>query len=317
MCMRQDAGTGRHNARHNRARRQHFVLLLFGCDMIEPLNFCRQMVRQFGETLAEKRIEPWMREQMSHAIDLSAWSTKYMLPMGGLILDDPEFRGLENVERIRLPQKYIALEYARPQGEVAAHERPCSKAIVFVREGEEFIIVTPVFWHDLAKAWVPMEPVGIRPSDYVQKGLKFESGSPAFKVIIPNAKDRKIQWPVEDYQDELTVLMHFLNALACANVKSERLNTPKRKVKAAIPFDEYHILTIDCPKSGATCKSGQHGESRSPREHLRRGHIRRLEDGRKIWINATVVNHGVGGKVGKEYSVRNPREAALKAMSSN
>lgn len=42
----------------------------------------------------------------------------------------------------------------------------------------------------------------------------------------------------------------------------------------------------------------------SPREHLRRGHIRRLEDGRKFWINAAVVAAGNGGKIHKDYGIR-------------
>jgi hypothetical protein len=272
------------------------------------------MVRQFSEAITEKPIEPWMRQQMSHAIDLAAWSTKYILPVGGVILDDPELRGLENIETIRLPQKYIALEYSR-RGETATqNEIPCEKAIVFVRESEEFIIITPAFWSSRHETWGIMEPMGIRASDYVQKGLKLEDGSPVFKFVFP--EDRKVQWPVEDYQDEVHVLMNFLNALACSNVTVDRLNSVKRKLKSALPFDEYHILTVDCPKRGTSSRGGLAGESRSPREHLRRGHIRRLEDGRKLWVNATVVNPGVGGKITKAYSVRDPRAAAFDASGS-
>jgi hypothetical protein len=36
---------------------------------------------------------------------------------------------------------------------------------------------------------------------------------------------------------------------------------------------------------------------RSPREHLRRGHIRIYQSGRRIWVNSTLVNAGVGGRI--------------------
>jgi hypothetical protein len=277
---------------------------------MEPLNYCRQMVRQFSSTLAERAIEPWMRDEMAHAIDLSQWSTKFMLPDGGILLDDPEFRGLEGVDRIRLPYQYIALEYNRPEQSAPIEgERHCSKALVFIRETEEFLIVTPIVWSDPAGKWAPMEAVGIRLDDYIDRTVKQPSGGPSFKVILP--RERHIQWPLSDYQDELSVLMHFLNAISCSNVKSERLNTPKKKVKSALPFDEYRVLTIDCPKASAGNGHSRDGINRSPREHLRRGHIRRLEDGRRLWINATVVNAGKGGKTSKDYTVRDPRIAGL------
>ena len=68
----------------------------------------------------------------------------------------------------------------------------------------------------------------------------------------------------------------------------------------ALPFDDYHVLTINVGGQGQR-EGAANGSHRSPREHLRRGHIRRLQDGRKLWVNATVVNPGVGAKVMKDY----------------
>lgn len=45
------------------------------------------------------------------------------------------------------------------------------------------------------------------------------------------------------------------------------------------------------------------GERNGPREHLRRGHIRRLPDGRKIWVQACVVGSRALGVVRKTYAV--------------
>lgn len=101
-------------------------------------------------------------------------------------------------------------------------------------------------------------------------------------------------------------MLSFLNALQCVNVHIER-SMPKKgnkKIKAALQFDSYHVLTIDVPGRPADL-SGIGGPHRSPREHLRRGHIRRLTDGRRIWVNATVVAAGRGaGIVTKDYALR-------------
>jgi len=48
-------------------------------------------------------------------------------------------------------------------------------------------------------------------------------------------------------------------------------------------------------------KDEGNGTHRSPREHVRRGHVRRYADGKKIWIQSMVVNPGNGGKVTKDY----------------
>jgi hypothetical protein len=80
------------------------------------------------------------------------------------------------------------------------------------------------------------------------------------------------------------------------------LKAPKKKAKDALPFDSYHILTVDAPGGGNL--NGRSGGHRSPREHLRRGHIRRYENGARIWVNATVVNAGIGGRVSKDYLLR-------------
>jgi len=96
--------------------------------------------------------------------------------------------------------------------------------------------------------------------------------------------------------------------LSCRNVHTEKSLPKKTSVamnagkKNAVPFDAYHYLVIDTAKKSES--SGVGGSHASPREHLRRGHIRRLADGRRIWVNATVVSVGNGGVVEKDYVMR-------------
>ena len=77
----------------------------------------------------------------------------------------------------------------------------------------------------------------------------------------------------------------------------------KRKKKGKIPFFSYHTLHIGKPRSG---KSGESiGTHNSPRLHFRRGHIRKLADGRRIWVNACLVGDKSKGMVMKDYKVNN------------
>jgi hypothetical protein len=48
----------------------------------------------------------------------------------------------------------------------------------------------------------------------------------------------------------------------------------------------------------------QGGTHRSPRQHLRRGHIRNLQSGKKVWVNATVVGSRDNGVINKAYGIK-------------
>jgi hypothetical protein len=102
-------------------------------------------------------------------------------------------------------------------------------------------------------------------------------------------------------------LMHLLNALQCSNVQIERSEPRKagKKIKSALPFDAYHVLTIDVGRRAECAASAGGNGHRSPREHLRRGHIVHPEGRRPYWRNATIVNAGRGfAKVAKDYRMR-------------
>jgi len=97
-----------------------------------------------------------------------------------------------------------------------------------------------------------------------------------------------------------------IEVFSCSNVytiehkPSENLNKSRIK-KKKIPFFSYHTLHINGQSTKQdTDKSGTHA---SPRLHLRRGHIRRLPDGRKIWVRHCLVGDKNKGFVTKDYSV--------------
>jgi len=268
-------------------------------EMMEHLNYCRQMTKQFANAIAIPSFPAENRKMLSHAIDLAQASQKFLLPEGGRLYDDPEYRALDESEPLKLPYPFVALEYTR-RGYTANEEGfKSTKAILFARERDDAIVLMPVMWVDHMGTWGPAPEAAIPRVGYLDRATVF-GGYTAIKI---QRADERI--PLSDYADEAGALLCFLNVLQCKNVHVERSKpkTSGKKIKAALPFDTYHVLTIDVPgRTGDGVATGGH---RSPREHLRRGHIRRLADGRRIWVNATVVAAGRGaGVVTKDYAVR-------------
>lgn len=103
--------------------------------------------------------------------------------------------------------------------------------------------------------------------------------------------------------------LELCEALSCKNVVTEPLepvDTSKnaRRIKnGKLPIYETKILTIKAPEvvSGKTSNGG--GTHASPRQHLRRGHIRRLPDC-NIWVNSCVVGSVENGIIEKSYNIK-------------
>lgn len=265
---------------------------------MQSLNYCRSMIKQFSAQTKIPRLDSSYKQLMSHAIDLAQVSEKFMLPHGGRLHDDPEYKALDDTQPLHLPYPYIALEYSRSEGR--NDEVNCPKAVVLAREREESIVLLCVSWMESNGMWMCLPEVALPKTHYLDRKDRNAQG---YVSILCNKADARI--PDSDYGDELGTLLCFLNVLQCSNVHVEKIAPRKagRKVKAALPFDAYHILTIDTTTNRSNNFLG--GSHRSPREHLRRGHIRRLENERKVWINATVVAAGRStGKITKDYGVR-------------
>ena len=104
----------------------------------------------------------------------------------------------------------------------------------------------------------------------------------------------------------IKAFFEFLEALSCRNVeqtiiqKCDKALNARRINKGKLPLYEERILTIKVnAKQGTGTRTGTH---ESPRQHLRRGHIRRLESG-NIWVNACVVGSSEKGVIKKSYNV--------------
>ena len=267
---------------------------------MEALNFCRQIRKQMDIVTRGGAYAKMLKEHpyVVNAVMLP-FAVKFVLPPGGEVIDDPDLRGVDEDTALCLPFPSVALEFVHHRTDGGG-----VKVVLHCSEMDTHICVTP--WLSNGGAgnaiWYPYPPVFIQRKDPIRReaeGISFELAI-GDKGIASDPK-KYADWQRNSTQ-ALRVLLCFLNALSCSNVTSEKLPARKpSKTLGALPFDEYHVLTIAVPQG--TRKGGAQGGHRSPREHLRRGHIRRLQSGSKIWVNAAVINAGVGGKIRKQYAL--------------
>lgn len=105
---------------------------------------------------------------------------------------------------------------------------------------------------------------------------------------------------------QILTVARAIEVFSCSNVilannPPPKLINQKRIKKGKVPFFEYKTLHVKQNKLEKNeTKKGTHN---SPRLHLRRGHIRNLFDGRKIWITSCLVGNKEKGMVIKDYKV--------------
>jgi len=136
-----------------------------------------------------------------------------------------------------------------------------------------------------------------------------------FESTLNAFRDPKVAWRVsmEDMGDEVATVLSLCEALACSNVHAEPMEgslspneNRKRIASGQLPLYETKVLVVSTPVQ--IHKKGEpQGTHASPREHLRRGHIRVLRRGEpleeRIWVQQCIVNPGGPGRVDKTYSV--------------
>lgn len=301
---------------------------------IDHLNYCRQFQKQATEFLRHPALSQLDRAQLSHAVDLCRASQKFILPDGGRFLDDSDLRALEGNTRLRLPYPFVALEYIAPR-ELAEDLPPLGqlfagaaagpglgtsarRRIIFAREGEDGIVISFCVCRDSDGVWAVGETLVVPCTDYLFR----EQGKVFIKVRDESEPGRIEDWEIVSHDtnrhcDSVSTVLAFVNVLMCSNIRIERSEPQRvsgRKIKAALPFDTYHLLMVDVDRA-AKSSSGDGAVPvghRSLREHARRGHIVRPEGRRPYWRNATIVNFGRGGgKVKKDYRLRNTRRVHL------
>lgn len=122
------------------------------------------------------------------------------------------------------------------------------------------------------------------------------------------AREKAFAQIILDSRDEVQTLIQACSVLNCANVTTAEISAPtalnkKRQAKGKQPFFSYKVLQLSDERRAAG-KDDAGGSHASPRMHLRRGHLRRLES-KVVWVRPAMVNASAStGAVLKDYAVR-------------
>ena len=286
---------------------------------MQHLNYCRQALAQFSDERLSinahfnnlcDEYPPWagndnMVKSKHDVTSIMEQAIKFVLPKNGATIEDKKYKGIQSLGELKLPFDEFILEFETDRA--ATTVTGPSKVIIILAkftDPPDKIAVLYIVYIPEVQRWLINPPLVVETKAY-------EDSSGGLAVALQNVESGGV---MRFYTQELGAfgvmmepVLNFLNALACRNVHIEkspaRATKQGKKVKAALPFDDYHYLTVDVPGRANSRINALGGSHRAPREHLRRGHIRRLESG-SIWVNACVVNAGIGSKVEKSYLVR-------------
>lgn len=311
---------------------------------MEPLNYLREVKENVLKAKSKSMVSVMYRHSplIKGVIDDAFKAPKFLIPNYGRILNN-KLDSLPAELHLPFDSIVLEYSSKKGSIGIAErllgkeNTLPCPKRIVFATnvKSHNFIRVTAAFWNDDTNDWffcpyyacistlaeTTADESGDKNfADIVKKIPGTDYGDAvntkhqiAYEVIPGYEMLKSENWldnAFADMNDEVYVVLELLQALSCDNVKPVKAVFKKplslKQKRSKLPLDTYHILTVDISshKSESQSENEPSGEGTSPREHLRRGHIRTYKSGVKVWINACVVNPGTEGKVTKDYLVK-------------
>ena len=233
---------------------------------------------------------------------------RFLLPEGGVAVTT---KLTHLVTPVRLPYPCIVLEFTMGAHRLIliAREMTDNNGKPHIAVYHVYVAKPPIGREHEGLYWVPNEVVTVIDLAHFDRKL---DGSHAIRLInmqtgqrvsIGSGADHVVKCLQENCG--LSVLS-LIQALQCCNVTtgaippSAALNK-KRIANNRLPFVEYKVLMLGDERSASTPQGGHHA---SPRQHLRRGHIRRISDNRTVWVNQCLVGNPNKGFIVKDYRVK-------------
>lgn len=263
----------------------------------------------------------------------------FAIPDGGVVFDDNR-KGIKGLD-VRLPFPCVTIEYFGSPKKTLVIAKEISVAefyelsekngiplaaineVVAESSSDLFIVIYALF--DTHGRWMPVPVSVVIPSkwDSLNKdeiGVKnsLMCGGVHF-VLLPSrihplvldvGENEAIRRLTLLIGSGVKALLEFIEALSCKNIEFATIQSAptaaesaKRAKKGKLPIYETKVLSLKTTENKSALKStGLRAGHASPRQHLRRGHIRRLESG-NIWVNSCIVGDASKGVVHKSYEV--------------
>lgn len=268
-----------------------------------PGNYLEHAVEGFVtlEPIMRKHCNPKFIDYFKDLWPIALKAPRFLLPSGGIAVN-AELRHL--TPPVRLPYPCTVMEFDTAEG---------ANLILIARETETehgalMIGISMVHrgWNECKNWWVPCEHVL-----FIDCSTHPITEQGAVHIRVADIDKEKSVLPEDAGADNWSIntfdcVLSLILALQCSNVGTETIPPPptlnkKRIQNGRLPFVEYKILTIEGTRVPSEPGTGTHA---SPRQHLRRGHVRRLSDGRKVWVHQCLVGDPKKGTIVKDYRVR-------------
>jgi len=229
--------------------------------------------------------------------DLSQ-SVHFVMPDGGKIFNDG-LKGIiyNNPDLIKLPFQKITLEFMNE-----GH-----KFLLLFKQEEDGMISHILMMQSPNELWAV---VPLLLTSYLEKNSsgKIAQRLKSTTIVhgVPEEASIKLHGMM---QSGIVYLFELLEALSCTNVEISTHQPASQKNEQRIkshklPIYETKVLTIKAGKKESSgIVAGIKCSHASPRQHLRRGHVRRIESG-NIWVNSCVVGNKENGVIDKQYKVQ-------------
>ncbi|ENO98375.1 hypothetical protein C667_04069 [Thauera phenylacetica B4P] len=254
--------------------------------------YAAQVERALGIAAEELTATGRPEAAFAHAIVRAIPAAQHFtLPAGGRLFDDG-LRGLDtDLHAIRLPFPIVTISFADG----------ARRTLVIAQEqheaGQNTIVVRVAVDTGDGQGW------GFYPCT-AQPEQRHDDGSIGWQCFdsIGSRLDRTPMH--EAVMAAGRSVLELAEALSCNNVASEVVErvdpavNARRRRQGKLPLYETRALVVKVGDVAHAIGSPM-GDRNGPREHLRRGHVRRLPDGRKTWVQACVVGSRALGVVRK------------------
>ncbi len=244
----------------------------------------------------------------------------FLLPANGRMLD-PNTQMSIKLDKLRMPFPQCVLEYQIEKSFYKSGEDYSSAldrgrlnpdaAVLIVVSDEMSVRCFPV-WRMVYRGvpfWQPSRGAFLIAANNAIEIDRRGFATGDFSIIKPLALDEHLKQPANEFVDELVVLAQFCMLCSCDNVAPVKIFEPSSQLvkrcheRRKLPPDEYYVLDCFMGEHAERGPDGIGGHA-SPRFHVRRGHVRRLPDGRTTWVRQCTVGDAALGKIEKDYRIR-------------